>query len=68
MIPVQSSNVTSIGYNEETETLRVAFQSGSIYEYYNVPPPIFEQFKSAPSIGSYLNRNIKGFYPYQRVG
>ena len=68
MIPVQSSNVESIGYDEAAQTLRVRFHSGATYEYKNVGIMEFEQLKAAPSVGSYLNRNIKGNYPYQRVG
>lgn len=68
MMPVNSSNIDSIGYDENTQTLRVRFLNGSLYEYRNVPLMEFEQLKQAPSKGSYLNRNIKGTYPYERVG
>lgn len=68
MISVVSSNVDSIGYDPKTQTLRVRFNNGSVYEYMNVSAMEFEQLKTAPSIGSYLNRNIKGNYPYQKVG
>jgi hypothetical protein len=68
MIPVVSSNVDSIGYDPDTQTLRVRFNNGSAYEYMNVPAMEFEQLRSAPSVGSYLNRNVKGNYPYQKVG
>ncbi len=67
MIPVDSSNVESIGYNESTQTLRVKFLSGGIYEYKNVPIKEFGQLKNAASIGVYLNRNIKNNYPYDKV-
>ncbi len=66
-IPVVSSNIEAIGYDEDTSTLRVWFSNGSTYEYSNVPVLEFEQLKLAPSIGSYLARNIKGNYPYSRV-
>lgn len=68
MLPVVSSNVESIGYDEGTQTLRVRFLSGSEYDYKNVPVMEFEQLKNAPSVGSYLNRNIKGNYAYEKVG
>jgi len=68
MIPVVSSNVDSIGYDPDTQTLRVRFNNGSVYDYMNVPAMEFEQLRSAPSVGSYLNRNVKGNYPYQKVG
>lgn len=67
-IPVSSSNVQAIGYDESTQTLRVWFLNNSIYDYSNVPPMEFEALKNAPSIGSYLARNIKGVYSYSKVG
>jgi hypothetical protein len=68
MISVSSSNVESIGYDESTELLYVKFLNGSIYEYKNVPKMIYEQLLAAPSIGSYMHRNVKGLYPYEKVG
>jgi hypothetical protein len=66
-IPVSSSNVESIGYSESTESLFVKFLNGSIYEYKNVPKMEYEQLMAAPSIGSYMHRNIKGSYTYERI-
>ena len=68
MQPVSSSNVDSVGYDENTETLYVQFLNGTIYEYKNVPIMVFEQLLSSPSIGSYMHRNIKGIFSYQRIG
>ena len=68
MIPVVSSNVESIGYDEDTQILKIKFLSGAIYEYKNVPIMEFEQLKNASSVGSYLYRNIKNNYPYEKVG
>jgi len=67
MIPVASSNVESIGYDEQQQILYVRFLSGTTYKYLNVPLIEFEQLKNAPSIGSYMHRNIKSFYPYERI-
>lgn len=68
MIPVVSSNVESIGYDEGTQILRVKFITGGIYEYKNVPSMEFEQLKNCSSVGSYLNRSIARNYPYEKVG
>ena len=68
MIPVVSSNVESIGYNEGTQILRIKFLNGAIYEYKNVPLMEFEQLKNASSVGSYLSRNIARNYSYEKVG
>lgn len=68
MIQVSSSNVESIGYDENSQILRVRFLTGATYDYINVPEFEFEQLKVAASVGSYLHRNIKNVYPYQRIG
>ncbi|KAF0147270.1 MAG: hypothetical protein FD143_3087 [Ignavibacteria bacterium] len=55
-------------YREDIQTLRVQFKNGSLYEYYNLPVVEFESFKNSPSLGSYLNHQIKNRYPYNRIG
>lgn len=66
--PVASSNIASIGYENETETLEVEFLNGSIYEYRNVPLVVYEELMSASSYGSYFNREIRTAYAYEKVG
>lgn len=43
MQSVTSTNVAAVGYDPATRTMRVAFQSGGLYDYYNVDPALFEQ-------------------------
>lgn len=66
-IPVSSSNIASLGYDAATQTLQVEFLSGSIYQYFDVPQTVFEDFKNAGSKGRYLATQIKGIYRYARV-
>ena len=35
--PVSSSNIASIGYDSDSETLEIEFTNGSIYQYFNLP-------------------------------
>lgn len=65
---VASSNIASIGYDGDTETLEVEFVNGSIYQYYNFPEHMYDQLMSEPSKGKFLNIYIKNAYPYSRVG
>jgi hypothetical protein len=65
---VSSSNLEAIGYDEDTETLRVWFLNGTVYDYSGVGSMEYDALKDAPSVGSYLARNIKGQYPYEKVG
>lgn len=66
--PVASTTVASVGYDESTQTLEVEFNTGSVYQYYNVTAFLYEQLMKAPSKGQFLNVNIKNAYPYSRVG
>jgi KTSC domain len=66
--PVGSSNLVSIGYDEQAETLEIEFSNGSIYQYYNVPQDVYQQLMSAPSKGQFLHVYIKNAYPFSRVG
>ncbi len=67
MIDVSSSNVQSIGYDDNEQILYVRFLSGSLYIYKGVNLYEFEGLRNAPSVGSYLHRNIKNMYPYERI-
>jgi hypothetical protein len=68
MIPVSSSNIESIGYDEQNQQVYVTFLNGSLYVYKGVPLHEFENLRDAPSLGSYLHRNYKNVYPYERIG
>ena len=68
MLPVSSSNIANIGYSEENQEVYVQFLNGSIYVYKGVPQHEFENLRDAPSLGSYLHRNYKNVYPYERIG
>jgi hypothetical protein len=64
LIPVRSSNVRSIGY--ENGVLEVHFHD-SVYQYLNVPPSVFDAFLSAESKGRFVHRYLKGVYRYKRL-
>ena len=64
---VTSSNVAEIGYDEGQRTLEILFNNGSLYQYFEVPPQMFDELRQAASIGQYLNANIKGHFRYARV-
>ena len=64
---VESSNIESIGYDPDTETLEVEFIKGGLYQYYGVPEHIYNELMSVSSHGGYLASNIKGTYSYSKV-
>lgn len=67
MQPVSSSNIASVGYAAEDQMVYIQFLNGSLYVYKGVPEHEFENLRTASSVGSYLNRNYKNIYPYERV-
>lgn len=64
---VKSSNIESIGYDSNSQTLEIAFLNSSVYQYFDVPERIFEELMGADSQGKYLASNIKGYYRYSKV-
>ena len=67
MIPVVSSQLAAAGYDPEKKQLRIEFNNGSVYEYSQVEPDIYEQLVNAPSVGQFFNANVKWNFPYVRV-
>lgn len=65
--PVISSNIASVGYDTDSQTLEIEFNNGTIYQYFDVSEQVFNELKSAGSAGGYLASNIKGKYRYSRV-
>lgn len=66
-INFSSSTVAKIGYESSTSTLEIEFHNGNIYQYFDVPEQIWEEFKSAASQGKFLSQNIKGQFRYSKV-
>jgi hypothetical protein len=64
---VESSNIESIGYDIDSETLEIEFIKGGLYQYYDVPEYVYGELMSASSHGGYLASNIKGTYSYSKV-
>jgi hypothetical protein len=67
-IPVSSTELASIGYEEANSVLEVEFRKGGVYRYFEVPVEVFKELMAAPSKGSYFNRVIReGNYRYSRM-
>lgn len=66
--PVSSSDLRSVGYDPQTQTLEIEFNSGEVYQYFNVPVGIYQGLMSAASHGKYFHQNIKNTYSYRRIG
>jgi len=64
---VESSNLASIGYDEENEILEVEFKHGGIYQYNGVPKDEYDSLMSADSHGKYFSANIRNDYDFIKL-
>lgn len=62
-----SSVVKAMHYDKNTETLKIIYVSGDVYDYLSVPPQVYEAMRAAPSKGTFLNTQIKGHYRFKKV-
>ena len=65
--PVRSSNICSVGYEPETQTLELEFHGGGIYQYSSVPEAVYKGLMRAASKGSYFHDYIKDRYSFRQV-
>lgn len=64
---VSSSNLASVGYDADSETLEVEFTGGSVYQYFNVPTFMHERMMAADSIGIFFNAEVRNAYPCEKL-
>jgi hypothetical protein len=64
---VNSSSVQSVGYDLATGTLELEYVNGSVYQYYEVPQPTYAGLLAAPSIGNYVNTQIKPYFDVAEI-
>lgn len=59
MKPVNSSNITHVGYDAASQEMQVTFNSGKTYSYVGVEPEAHKAFVNSDSIGSHFAKNIR---------
>ncbi len=62
-----SAVISRYHYNDAQLTLTIVYVSGAVYRYLEVPRQVFENFKAAFSKGTFLNKEIKGKFDFERV-
>ena len=68
MVPVSSSNLSSVGYDVNSQTLRIGFHDGGLYDFHQVPPHHHQGLMDADSKGRYLDTYIKkGGYRFTKI-
>lgn len=65
--PVKSSSVVSVGYHPATCELEIEFRTGRTYRYRGVPAAVHRLLLQAPSIGRYVNREVKPRFEAEEV-
>lgn len=67
LIPVDSSGIRAVGYEEERQALSIQFIDGDIYEYYGVPASEVIDLLQSTSLGWFVNKRIKPYYDYRKL-
>ncbi|MHC5671231.1 lysine--tRNA ligase [Nostoc sp.] len=67
LLKPEGSVIKQFSYDSKTQTLTIEFDSGSVYEYFKVPPSVKEDLDNAPSKGQYFNKFIKGKFKYEQL-
>jgi glutamine cyclotransferase len=65
--PVTSSAVVSVGYDTVRQILELEFVDGDVYQYYDVPQTTHKALLNAPSIGPFVNTDVKGRFRYTKL-
>ncbi|MEK7152551.1 MAG: KTSC domain-containing protein [Patescibacteria group bacterium] len=64
---VNSSNIITVGYDKAAKILEIEFQSGNIYQYLEVPEPLYQGLMTASSKGQYFHDNILKEFDFREV-
>lgn len=67
MKPVQSTNIKGIGFAESKLILQVQFNNGTVYQFYEVPEIIYNQFNAAQSKGRFFQMHVKDLYKFKKM-
>ena len=66
-IPVASSVLSAVRYDERAQVLELTFESGAIYHYLDVPEPVKDALLDAPSKGTFFAAHIRDQYAFRRI-
>ena len=62
MIPVSSSAINAVGYDQSTSQMYIRFKQGHTYTFCRVPQHVFDGLLAAGSKGTYYDHHIRGRY------
>jgi hypothetical protein len=64
---IHSSNIEEAFYSWKSHLLMVVFKSGGAYVYKDVSPSTWQDFRDAPSRGSYFATYIRNEYDFTKL-
>ncbi len=64
---VESSMIHAVGYDPEQQMLEVIFNNGRVYQYFEVPPKVYEELMASSSKGSYMRDCVIDCFPCTRL-
>lgn len=64
---VTANGIAQVGYEQGSEILEIEFTSGKVFQFYNVPEKMFDQFMNTTQKESYYEINIYERFPYKRI-
>ncbi|SEO24970.1 KTSC domain-containing protein [Mucilaginibacter gossypiicola] len=65
---VQSSALSSVGYDPDTHILELEFrENGGVWQYFGFSLATYKKFINADSLGHFFVTRIKGKYPELKV-
>jgi hypothetical protein len=62
-----SSTIAATGHDAKSETLRIQFHSGGVYDYSGVPAEKHAALRNAASAGKHFHRHIRGKHTFLQV-
>jgi hypothetical protein len=66
-VPVESSNLRSVGFDAKKLVLEVQFHHGGIYRYFDVPAATHEALMKSESKGKFFQSSIRNKFRFERV-
>ena len=66
-IEVHSTTLAWVGYSPDQRMLELGFHSGKVYDYFEVPSPIYYELLGSDSKGRYFNLHIRNNFRAQSV-
>lgn len=64
---VDSTDLKEVGYDGSIQTLEIEFNSGGVYDYFDVPQNEYLSLMNASSHGKYFAQNIKSRYKFSKI-